>query len=147
MPRDLDPAAVTIVAEPAARAAATACDALVVFLVEGGVGGGVAAEIDRAAGGLLARLATAGELTGKRYECVPVLAAPGLAAGQLVVVGLGKREAADAGVIHRAAATAARHLAGRPRTKVAFAAEAWWSPRQVEEAVAGAAVGMVGQDI
>ena len=146
MPREPNPAA-TIVAEPAARATATACDALVVFLVEGGVGAGVAAEVDRAAGGLLARLATAGELTGKRYECVPVLSAPGLGAGQIVIVGLGKREGADAGVIHRAAATAARHLAGRPRAKVAFAAEPWWSPRQVEEAVAGAAVGMVGQDI
>lgn len=146
MPRKPDPAA-TIVVEPEARAAATPCDALVLFLVEGGVGAGVAAEIDRATGGLLARLATAGELTGKRYECVPVLAAPGVAAGQLVVIGLGGRETVDAGVIHRAAATAARHLAGRPRAKVTFAAEAWWSPRQVEEAVAGAAVGMVGQDI
>jgi hypothetical protein len=39
---------------------------------------------------------------------VPILAAPGLKAGQLVVVGLGKREDLDAGVLYRAAATASK---------------------------------------
>jgi leucyl aminopeptidase len=136
-----------IVAEPATAPATAAGDALVVFLTEGGVGTGVAAEVDRATGGLLARLAAAGDLAGKRYDCVPLLAAPGIAAGQLVVAGLGKREAVDAGVLHRAAAAAARHLAGRPRTRVVFAGETWWSTAQAEQAVAGAAVGMVGQDL
>jgi leucyl aminopeptidase len=143
----LDPSSPSIVAEPKARPATVQCDALVVFLTEGGVGTGAAAEIDGATGGLLGRLAAAGELAGRRYECVPVLAATGPAAGQILVVGLGKRETVDDGVIHRAAAAAARHLAGRPRAKVAFASEGWWSPRQVEQAVAGAAIGMVGQDI
>ena len=136
-----------IVAEPAARPESAAADALVLFLAEGGVGIGVAAEIDRATGGLLGRLAAAGELTGKRSECVPLLAAPGIAAGQLLVVGLGKREEIDAGVLYRAAATAARQLAGRPRAAVAFAADGGWTSRQLEQAVAGAAVGMVGQDL
>jgi leucyl aminopeptidase len=137
----------SIAAEPSARPEAIAADAVVLFLTEGGGGGGVAAEIDKATGGLVARLAAAGEITGKRYECVPVLAATGLKAGQLLVVGLGKREDVDSGVLYRAAATASRHLAGRPRTKVVFAADGWWSTRQVEQAVAGAAVGMVGQDL
>ena len=134
----------------AAAAAAPATipgNALVVFLTEGGVGAGVAAEIDRATGGLLSRLTAAGDLTGRRYECVPVLAVTGVAAAQLLVVGLGKREAVDGGVVYRAAATAARHLAARPRTAVVFAAEGWWTTPQVEQAVAGAAVGMVGQDL
>ncbi len=122
-------------------------DALVVFLTEGGVGSGVAAEVDRATGGLLARLAAAGELTGRRYDCVSVLAAPGVAAPQILIAGLGKREAVDGGVVHRAAAAAARLLAGRPRAQVVFAGETWWTPSQVEQAVAGAAVGMVGQDL
>jgi leucyl aminopeptidase len=136
-----------IVADAAGKPATIAADALVVFLTEGGVGTGAAAEIDAAAGGLLARLASAGEITGKRYECVPILAASGLSAGQLLVVGIGKREEVDAGVLYRAAATAARHLAGRPRASVAFVADGCWSTRQVEQAVAGAAVGMVGQDL
>jgi leucyl aminopeptidase len=136
-----------IVADPAARPETIDGDALVLFLTEGGVATGAAAEVDRATKGLVSRLATAGEITGRRYECVPVLAATGLKAGQLVVVGLGKREDVDAGVLHRAAATAARHLAGRPRAHVAFLADGWWSSRQLEQAVAGGAVGMVGQDL
>jgi leucyl aminopeptidase len=136
-----------IIADPASRPASAAADAVVVFLTEGGVAAGMAAEIDRATGGLLTKLVAAGDISGKRYECVPLLAAPGVAAGQLLVVGLGKRETVDAGVVYRAAATAARQLAGRPRSRIAFAAESWWSPRQVEQAVAGAAVGMVGQDL
>ena len=84
-------AAGSIVADPASRPAEIAADALVVFLAEGMLGSGPAAAIDRATSGLLGRLAAAGELTGKRYECVPMLAAAGLAAGQLLVVGLGKR--------------------------------------------------------
>jgi leucyl aminopeptidase len=140
-------AAGRIVAEPAARPEAISADALVVFMAEGAVGDGTAGAIDTATGGLLGRLAAAGELGGKRYECATLLAAPGLAAGQLLVVGLGKREEVDAGVLYRAAATAARQLAARPRTQVAFAADASWTPRQLEQAVAGAAVGMVGQDL
>ncbi|RLS77240.1 MAG: leucyl aminopeptidase [Planctomycetota bacterium] len=136
-----------IVAEPATRPEKITADAVVLFLTEGGIGGGAAAELDRATGGLITRLAAAGEITGKRHECVPLLAAPGLEAGQLLVVGLGKREEVECGVLYRAAATAARHLAGRPRTKVVFVADGWWSARQVEQAVAGAAVGMVGQDL
>ena len=140
-------AAGRIVAEPTAKPETIAADALVIFMAEGAVGEGIAAAIDRTTGGLLGRLATAGELGGKRYECVTLFAPPGLAAGQLLVVGLGKREDVDAGVLYRAAATAARQLAGKPRGQVAFAAEGSWSARQVEQAVAGAAVGMVGQDL
>jgi len=137
----------SIVCEPSARAEAIDAEALVVFLAEGGVGSGSAADLDAATGGLLSRLAAAGELSGRRYECVPLLAAPGVRAGQLVVVGVGKREDVSAGVLYRAAATAARHLAGRPRGRVAFVADGSWSTKQVEQAVAGAAVGMVGQDL
>ena len=134
-------------AEPAAHLNGVAADALVIFMTEGGVGIGAAAEVDAATGGLLGRLAGAGDVSGKRYECVPLLAPPGLAVGQLLVVGLGKREELDAGTLHRAAATAARQLAGRPRAKVAFAAEQAWSTFLLEQAVAGGVTGMVGQDL
>lgn len=149
MTREFLPAAGSpaIVGEPALRPEAVEADAVVVFLAEGGSGSGPIAELDAATGGLLARLAAAGELSGRRYECVPLLAPPGIRAAQLLVVGLGKREEIDAGVLYRAAATAARHLAGKPRRRVAFVADGAWSTRQVEQAVAGAAVGMVGQDL
>jgi len=136
-----------ILAEHSARPETIAADAIVTFLTEGGVGSGAVAAIDAAADGIISRLASAGEITGKRCECVPILAPPRLLAGQLVVVGIGKREDVDAGVLHRAAATAARQLAGRPRARVVFAADPSWTPRQTEQAVAGAAIGMVGQDL
>jgi leucyl aminopeptidase len=136
-----------ITCEPSTRPDAVEAEAVVVFMSEGGAGTASAADLDAATGGLVGRLAAGGELTGRRYECVPLLAAPGLRAGQLVVVGIGKREDVTAGVLYRAAATAARYLAGRPRSRVAFVADGAWTTKQVEQAVAGAAVGMVGQDL
>ena len=65
--------------EPSDPPESIRADALVVFVTEGTIGG-AAAGIDRATGGLLSRLATAGEITGKRYECVPILAPAGIAA-------------------------------------------------------------------
>jgi leucyl aminopeptidase len=136
-----------IVADPSARPESTEADALVLFLAEGGVGSGACADVDRATGGLLSRLVTAGDLSGKRFECVPILAPPGLRAAQLLVVGIGRREDLDAGTLYRAAAAATRQLAGRARSRVALVADATWSARQIEQAVAGGAVGMVGQDL
>ena len=149
MTREFLPAGTAGIIEAAAAAAPATieADALVVFLTEGGTGSGAAATVDAATGGLLARLATAGELAGRRYECLPLLAPPGLRAGQVLVVGLGRGEEVDAGVVYRAAATAARHLAGRPRSRVAFLPEPAWNTAWLEQAVAGGAVGMVGQDL
>ena len=147
MSREFLPSAGAVICETSTPAQAVEAEALVVFMAEGAVATGAVAEVDAATGGLLGRLAVAGELTGRRYECVPLLSVPGLRAGQLVVVGLGRREDVTTGVLYRAAATAARHLAARPRGRVAFLADGSWSTKQVEQAVAGAAVGMVGQDI
>jgi leucyl aminopeptidase len=132
-------------------AAAIAADAVVAFVGcrddAAGLGSGPAAALDAATGGLLTRLAAAGEFRGKPGECLPLLAAPGVKAGQLLIVGIGTAAQADAGGLYRAAATATRHLAARPRTLVALAADPGWSARQTEQAVAGAAVGMLGQDL
>ncbi|MFM8436050.1 MAG: leucyl aminopeptidase family protein, partial [Planctomycetia bacterium] len=136
-----------IVADPSARPESAESDALVLFLAEGGVGSGACGDVDRATGGLLSRLVAAGDITGKRFECVPLLAPPGLRAAQLLVVGVGTRQDLDAGTLYRAAATATRQLSGRPRSRVVLVADATWSPRQTEQAVAGGAVGMVGQDL
>jgi len=132
-------------------AAAVAADAVVLFVgtkddaVD--LGRGAAPALDGATGGLLSRLVTAGEFRGKPGECLPLLAPPGIKAGQLLLVGVGSAAQADAGGVYRVAATATRHLAGRPRALVALAADPGWSPRQTESAVAGAAVGMHGQDL
>jgi len=137
--------------EPSAHPETIRADALVVFCTEGTIGG-AAAGVDRATGGLLSRLATAGEITGKRYECVTILAPTGVAAGQIVVIGLGAQGtgpdgSTDLGTLYRAAATATRHLSARPRETVVLVAEPSWSARQTEQAVAGGAMGMVGQDL
>ena len=92
------PDAAAVVAEPGTAPETVTADAVVLFLAEGGVGSGAAAAVDAATGGLLSRLASAGEITGKRYECVPLLAPGGMRAGQVVVAGIGKREEFDAGV-------------------------------------------------
>jgi leucyl aminopeptidase len=135
--------------EPSAHPESIRADALVVFVTEGTIGG-AATGIDRATGGLLSRLATAGEITGKRYECVPILAPAGVAAGQIVVVGLGPLGpdgTTDLGTLYRAAATATRHLSTRLRETVVIVADPAWPSRHAEQAVAGAAMGMVGQDL
>ena len=135
--------------EPSAHPESIRADALVVFVTEGNIGS-AATGIDRATGGLLSRLATAGEITGKRYECVPILAPAGVAAGQIVVIGLGPLGPdgnTDLGTLYRAAATATRHLSTRPRETVVIVADPAWSSRHAEQAVAGAAMGMVGQDL
>jgi leucyl aminopeptidase len=137
----------SISAEPDGRPEAIPADAVVIFTSEGVPRQGGLAAADAATGGLLGRLAEAGEITGRACECVPLLGPPGFAAGQLLVVGLGTAEQIDAGSLYRAAATAARQLAGRPRGMVAFVAEESWPAAAVEHAVAGAAAGMVGQDL
>ena len=149
MTREFLPAGTAGIIEacPATSPASLDADAVVLFLPEANVATGGTASLDAALGGLLSRLLSAGDLTGRRYELVPLLAPPGLATGQLLVVGLGRLEELDAGVLHRAAATAARQLAGRPRSRVAFLADPSWSTPMTEQAVAGGVVGMVGQDL
>ena len=90
--------------------ATTAADALVVGLFSDVALSGAAADADRATGGLLAKLIERKEITGKRFELTTLLAPPGIAAEQLLVVGLGDRAAYDAGTAYRAAAAASRNL-------------------------------------
>jgi leucyl aminopeptidase len=126
--------------------ATTAADAVVFGLFSDVKLSGSAADADRATGGLLAKLIERKEITGKRFELTTLLAPPGIAAGQLLVVGLGDRSAYDAGTAYRAAAAASRQLVGKPRDRIAF----FFSDGPVatnEAAVAGAIVGSEGQDL
>ena len=66
--------------------------ALVTYAFEEEPISGRLAEIDQAAGGLLKRLASGGELTGKMLEMTLIHAPAGLKAERLLVVGAGKKE-------------------------------------------------------
>ncbi|HEY2759416.1 MAG TPA: M17 family peptidase N-terminal domain-containing protein, partial [Pirellulales bacterium] len=127
--------------------AQTAADAVVVGIFsDGKTAERAAAEADRATDGLLSKLIERKEITGKKYELVPLLAPSGIAAEQMLVIGLGDRNNFDAGTAYRAAAAAAKQLAGKPRKTVAyFLGDA--KAEQTENAVAGAIVGCQGQDI
>ncbi|HEV2968879.1 MAG TPA: leucyl aminopeptidase [Pirellulales bacterium] len=125
----------------------TDADAIVVGVFSGEALSGSSAEADRATGGLLAKLIERKEITGKKFETVALLAPSGVAAGQILVVGLGERASYDAGTAYRAAAAAAKALAGKPRGRVAYFLDAGGSPALNEAAVAGAIVGCQGQDL
>jgi leucyl aminopeptidase len=83
---------------------------------------GVIADLDKAAGGALARLAASGELTGKALEMTLVHFAPGLAAQRLLLVGAGKREKFGTAELRRLASSALRHLKARSVKRLAFLA-------------------------
>jgi leucyl aminopeptidase len=135
-----------IQADPSAVPTRFEADVLVVFSESDGLRGPVV-EIDKATGGLLKQLYKQGEITGKRYECVPLYAPRGLACKQLLVVGIGSHDEVDAGVLYEASGAAARRLSGKPRATVGFLADGNWSNDQLEQAVAGATMGTSGQDL
>src|SRR5437899_10981278 len=68
------------------------------------------AELDKAAGGLLQKLAKSGELTGKTLEFTLVHAPAHLKAARLLLVGAGKREQWNIATLRKIAAAALRYL-------------------------------------
>ncbi len=135
---------VTTTTQPLADIAA---DALVVGLFAETPPSGPAAEFDRASSGLLSKLIESKEVTGKKNEIATLLAPPGVKAAMVVVAGLGPREAFDRGAAYRAAAAAAKALAGKQRGRVAFYLADNWAPDLVEAGVCGSIAGCVGQDL
>jgi leucyl aminopeptidase len=75
-------------------------------------------ELDRAAGGALQRLWSAGDFSGKRDETA-LMYPPG-AAGRILLVGMGKGEEVSRGTIRRAAAIAAKRMRALGVTQGAF---------------------------
>jgi leucyl aminopeptidase len=135
---------ITITSEPLAQISA---DAVVIGVHAESPPAGFAAEFDRAGGGLLSRLIEAKEITGKKCEVVTLLAPVGVKAKQVVVVGLGPKDALDRGAANRAASSAAKAIAGKERGKVAFYLADNWPAEVAEAAVCGSLVGCVGQDL
>jgi leucyl aminopeptidase len=83
---------------------------------------GVVADLDKVAGGALARLAASDELTGKSLEMTLVHFVPGLAAQRLLLVGAGNREKFGTAELRRLASAALRHLKFRSVKRLAFLA-------------------------
>ncbi len=78
------------------------------------------AELDQFTDGLLRKLATGGELTGKTLEMTLVHAPRGLKAARLLLVGAGKRDKFDAAILRRLAGAALRYLKSRSVKQFAF---------------------------
>ena len=79
------------------------------------------AELDKLTGGLLARLAKSGELTGKPLELTLVHAPAGLKTARLLLVGAGKHEQFNTATLRKVAGAALRYLKTRGVHTVVFA--------------------------
>src|SRR5579864_1555050 len=83
---------------------------------------GRVAEIDQHAGGLLRKLASSGELTGKTLEFTLIHAPAGLKAARLLLVGAGKREQFNSATLRKVAGAALRYLKSKSVKQIAFLA-------------------------
>lgn len=108
---------------------------------------GAAAAFNEATSGLLTRLLESKEISGKKFETVTLLSPRGIRANMAVVVGLGTKDSWDRGIAFKAASAAAKTLAGKERGRVGFYLGEGSTAEQLEAAVAGSAVGCVGQDL
>ncbi|MBP88715.1 MAG: leucyl aminopeptidase [Planctomycetaceae bacterium] len=124
-----------------------ASDAVVVGCYSDGALQASAKEIDKATGGALTKLIEAKEIEGKAGSLTTVLAPAGVAASQVVVVGLGDREKLDRGGAFRAAASAAKQIGSKERKSAAFYLDDEWDADDASAAVCGAIVGCQGQDL
>jgi leucyl aminopeptidase len=104
-------------------------------------------EIDQATGGLLSKLLSMDELSTKPNKVTSLLLPPGLQVRSLVVVGLGEADKLHPGGAFRAAATAAKQVAGsKYRQRIAYGGFAG-DARCMQSSVIGSLTGAVGQDI
>jgi leucyl aminopeptidase len=98
------------------------------------------AEIDQFSEGLLRRLATSGELTGKPLEMTLVHAPRGLKSARLLLVGAGKREKFDTATLRKLAGAALRYLKSRSVKRLAFVLRENESAESAAQAVAEGAL-------
>jgi leucyl aminopeptidase len=83
---------------------------------------GRAAELDQLLGGLLKKLATSGEITGKNLEFTLLHAPAGLKAARLLLVGAGKKDAFNGSTLRKIAGAALRSLKAKGVKNFAFLA-------------------------
>jgi leucyl aminopeptidase len=101
--------------------AALEADALVSYLFEeADLIQGRISELDAAAGGLLKKIATSGETTGKTLEFTLIHAPAGLKAARLLLVGAGKRDQFTNATLRKVAGAALRYVKSRSIKNFAF---------------------------
>jgi leucyl aminopeptidase len=125
----------------------TEADAIVVGLYQDAAPAGAAAIVDKATGGLLAKLIERKEISGKRNDIQTLFAPAGVAAGIVAVVGLGAKDKFDRRAAFEACGTAAKKLAGKQRKRVAYFVADDWAGEQIEAGICGLHVGSEGQDL
>src|SRR5258708_5695478 len=81
---------------------------------------GTLADIDKSANGLLRKLASSAEFTGKPLEMTLIHAPAGLKATRLLLVGAGKRDKFDVATLRKIAGAALRYLKSRSVKQFAF---------------------------
>jgi leucyl aminopeptidase len=96
--------------EPIAQLSSSA---LVAYAFEGLPSGGSVERLPGETQSLLQELQSAGELSGKAYECTLIHRPPGLVADKLLVVGAGKKEKFNSAQRRCLAGTAVRYLRSR----------------------------------
>jgi leucyl aminopeptidase len=96
--------------------------------------------MDQLTEGLLRRLASSGELTGKPLEMTLVHAPRGLKSARLLLVGAGKREKFDVAMLRKLAGAALRYLKSRSVKKFAFVLRETESAESAAQAVAEGAL-------
>jgi leucyl aminopeptidase len=98
----------------AAAPGEAAADALIVpYYQDRGIDDAVLAAVNASLDGALSRLAEGGELRGRRDEVVYLHEPRGIAAGRLVLVGMGRAEADHGEHLRRAIGVGVRHMRGK----------------------------------
>ena len=98
------------------------------------------AELDQFTDGLLRKLASGGELTGKPLEMTLVHAPRGLKSSRLLLVGAGKRDKFDMAALRKIAGAALRYLKSRGVKQFAFVLRENESVEPAAQAVAEGAL-------
>src|SRR5579859_1342861 len=96
---------------------------------------GRAAELDQLTGGLLKKLATGGELTGKTLEFTLIHAPAGLKAARLLLVGAGKKDQFNVATLRKVAGAALRSLKAKSVKNFAFLAGGTLPPADGSQAI------------
>ena len=109
--------AFSLVSDPPAQVAS---DAVVVGVYEDRSLSAAAAELDRAAGGAISRLLASGDVSGKPGAVTRLLGLGGVAAGRILLVGLGEPARLDAARYQKACTEAAKVLKTGPARRAAI---------------------------
>ncbi len=121
-------------------------DVLIVSAFEGEALEGAASVVDEVTGGLLQRVLDSGDFKGKLFQTATIYTGDAIGAPRVLLTGLGAREDFDPGKAFQAVAAASKAATSEGRKRAAFFMADGWNTGQVEQGVAGVAVGCKGQD-